>query len=332
VPEPPHASKPVAITGGTGFIGSHLVRRLTGEGTRVRVLTRQPRAVVDDSLRHPSVALVHGETTDRDAVDRLVDGAGTVYHLAGCARAWVRDRHEYERVNVDGTRAVCGACEARDVPTLVHVSTNLVERGDDAGRIVTEYQRTKLRGEEVVRGYIERGRRAVVVRPSRVYGPGPLTESNAVTRIVDFYRRGLFRVRIADGGARGNYVFVEDVVDGIVRAARHGAPGAAYTLGGENATFDEVLATLAAVTGKGNLVLALPLAVARGIGRLAEMAARFGIRPPITPEWVSLFALDWPSSSEAAERELGYAPRSLRGGIELTVRWLAFGRDPWRTA
>jgi farnesol dehydrogenase len=148
---------------------------------------------------------------------------------------------------------------------------------------------------------------------------------------VDLYLRGLFRVRLADGGARGNYAYVEDVVDGIVRAARHGQPGAVYTLGGENATFDEVLATLAAVTGRGNLVLALPLAVARGVGRLAEMAARFGIRPPITREWVSLFALDWPSSSDAAERDLGYTPRSLRDGIELTVRWLASGRDPWHT-
>jgi nucleoside-diphosphate-sugar epimerase len=321
----------VAVTGGTGFIGSHLIHRLTREGTHVRALTRQPRNRVPGPLGYPSVELVQGEITDRDAVERLVSGTNIVYHLAGCARAWVRDRQEYERVNVDGTREVCGACEAHEIPTLVHVSTNLVEHGADPDRIVTEYQRTKLRGEEVVHEYVKQGRRAVIVRPSRVYGPGIRSDANAVTRIVDLYRRGLFRVRLADGGARGNYSYVEDVVDGIVRAARHGQPGAAYTLGGENATFDEVLATLAAVTGRGNLVLALPLAVARGVGRLAEMAARFGIRPPITREWVSLFALDWPSSSEAAERDLGYAPRSLRDGIELTVHWLASGRDPWHT-
>lgn len=332
MPEAPLAPTPVAVTGGTGFIGSHLVHRLIHHGARVRVLTRQPRSCVPRPLRHRSVELVQGDVTDADAVDRLVSGTGTVYHLAGCAVAWVRDRREYGRVNVHGTRTVCRACEAQGVPTLVHVSTNLVECGDDPSRIVTEYQRSKLHGEAAVRAYVERGRHAVIVRPSRVYGPGPLSESNAVTRIAHLYRRGLFRVRLADGGARGNYVYVADVVDGIVRAASRGSVGAAYTLGGENASVEELLMTLAAISGRGVRVVALPLAIARGIGRLAETAARFGMRPTITREWVSLLALDWPSSSEAAARALGYAPRGLREGMEITLRWLMDARDPWHSA
>ena len=331
VPDASVTASPVAVTGGTGFLGTQLVRRLTSDGFHVRALTRRPRHVLPPPLHHSSVELIRGDITDGGPLERLVRGTAVVYHLAGCATAWARDRGEYHRVNAVGTAAVCRACELQHVPRLVHTSTNLVECGDAPDRLVTAYQRSKLLGERAVFDFHTRGGSPVVVRPTRVYGPGILSGANAVTRIVDLYRRGLFRVRLADRGARGNYAYVEDVVDGIVRAARHGQPGAAYTLGGENATFDEVLATLATVTGRGTLVLALPLAVARGIGRLAEMAARFGIRPPITREWVSLFALDWPSSSEAAERDLDYAPRSLRDGVELTVRWLASGRDPWLT-
>ncbi len=320
------------MTGGTGFIGSHLVHDLARAGMRVRVLTRRAPDLLPRPLRHPTVELLRGEITDREAVGRLADGAKVFYHLAGCARAWTRDPAEYEHVNVAGTGEVCSACETHAVPALVHVSTNLVECGDDKRRIVTEYQRTKLRGESVVRGYVERGHRAVVVRPSRVYGPGPLTESNAVTRIVDLYRRGLFRVRLADGGARGNYVHVDDVVEGMLRAAERGSSGMAYTLGGENASIAELLATVAVATGRHARVLALPLAVARGVATFAKMGTWFGFRPPITPEWVSLFALDWPSSSEAARRDLGYAPRSLRDGLEQTVRWLDSEEDAWHFA
>ena len=315
------------MTGGTGFIGRHLVHRLVGEGAAVHFLTRRDR--IPDLLRHPSLKLIRGDITDREALARLVSGSEVVYHLAGCAKSWARDRAEFDRVNVDGTEALCQVCAEHGVPLLVHVSTNLVECGDDPLRIVTEYQRTKLGGEQAVRTYVERGHRAVVVRPSRVYGPGPLSESNSVTRVADLYRRGLFRVRLADRRARGNYVHVGDVVDGILRAAAHGQVGAAYTLGGEDATVEELLSTLAAITGRGDRVVALPLAVARAGARLAERASRFGIHPPITREWVSLLTLDWPSSSDAAARDLGYRPRSLMNGMESTLRWLASGRDPW---
>jgi len=329
VPEESPEGALVAVTGGTGFIGTHLVRRLTRDGLRVRVLVPHEKHHTPAPLTDPAVELVPGDITDPDALDRLVAGARTVYHLAGYARAWAPKRREYTRVNVDGTIAVCRACRAHDVPMLLHVSTNLVEHGDDPSRILTEYQRTKLRAEELIRRRVEQGCAAVVVRPTRVFGPGLLTESNAVTRLIQLYRRGLLRLRLSDRGARGNYVYVEDLVDGMVRAAERGAVGAAYTLGGEDASFEEFLATLAAVTGRGGRVFALPLPVALGAARVAELAARVGLRPPITREWVSLYAIDWPSSSVDARRDLGYAPRSLREGIQETVRWLDSGADPW---
>jgi nucleoside-diphosphate-sugar epimerase len=321
----------VAVTGGTGFIGSHLVHRLASNGVPVRALARRPAAELPAPLRHPLVELVPGDLSDTGALSRLVRGAGVVYHLAGCAKAWTRDPAEYHAVNVAGTAAVCNAATAAGVGRLVHTSTNLVEPADSSGArpLLTAYQQTKAAAEQVVRDYVNGGLYAVIVRPARVFGPGPLTQANSVTLLIDQYRRGLFRVRLADGGARANWVFVGDVIAGLLLAAGAGRAGAAYTLGGANLSVAEFLALVAEVTGRRRVVLPLPLALARGIAGMAELAARLGGTPFITREWVNLFARDWPSSSALAERDLGYAPHPLRDGVAATVRWLETGRDPW---
>lgn len=321
----------VAVTGGTGFIGSHLVHRLVTDGAKVRALARRPVGELPAPLRHPAVELVRGDLADADAVAHTVRDATVVYHLAGCAKAWTRDPDEYHAVNVVGTETVCGAAAATGVPRLVYVSTNLVEPAEDGTRrpLLTEYQRSKAEAERRVRAHGERGLAAVIVRPGRVFGPGPLTQANSVTLLIDQYRRGLFRTRLADGGARANWVFVGDVVEGLLRAASVGRPGAAYTLGGANLSVAEFLGIVADVTGRARVVVPLPIAVARAVAGIAETAARLGGTPFITRDWVDLFAHDWPSSSALAERDLGYAPRPLRDGIATTLQWLETGTGAW---
>lgn len=319
----------IAVTGGTGFIGSQLVRRLVREGARVRVLTRRPREVLPGPLQVPAVEVVTGEIHDAPAVSQLVDGAGTVYHLAACAKPWSRDPDEFHRVNVVGTQTVCAACRSANGSRLVHTSTNLVEIDGRTDRLLTAYQHTKLEGEAVVQRFVADGGDAVIVRPTRVYGPGLLTTANAVTRIVQLYRRGVFRARLADGDARGNYVHVDDLVTGMLAAAARGKRGDAYTLGGEDATFQAFLDALAAATGKRRVVVSLPPAVALTVAGLFRALAIFGVDPPITKEWVHLYLLDWPSSSDRARSALGYTPRSLRDGLADTVTWIEAGCPLW---
>jgi nucleoside-diphosphate-sugar epimerase len=324
-------SKVIGVTGGSGFLGSHLLRRLVQEGAQVRAMTRRQVSQLPESIRHSAVEWVRGDVTDQEAVARTFAGTSLVFHLAGCAKPWTRDANEPDRVNAAGTATVCEACRAAGVERMVHTSTNLVEIGNpenDGRYLRTAYQRSKLAAEDAVRAAAERGLSAVVVRPTRVYGPGPINEANTTTRLIDLYRRGLFRMRLADGGARANYVYVEDVVDGLILAARHGTSGAAYTLGGQDATLPELLGQVAALTAP-RRVVAVPLPAARRIADALGLLALVGVRPPITREWVDLLALDWPSSSEPAERELGYRPRSLADGIRLTLRWLEAGRPQW---
>jgi farnesol dehydrogenase len=275
------------------------------------------------------VTLVSSDVSSEAAVQRLVEGARTVFHLAGCAKPWVRDPAEYVRVNVLGTRHVLEAARRAGAVRVVHTSTNLVEGADRPERILTHYQRTKITAEAAVQECVAAGGDAVIVRPARVYGPGPLTDANAVTRLVRQYLAGTFRFRLADGGVRGSWVHVDDVVTGMLAAAERGTGGAAYTLGGENASLETFLDTLAGVAGTRRTVTPLPPGLARAAAGVMQVPGIFGIAPPITRDWVDLFLLDWPSDSSAATRDLDYRPRDLRSGLADTVAWLRAGRPAW---
>ena len=306
----------ILVTGGTGFIGGRLAARLAADGRRVRVLAR---GRVPFS-RAGSVEFLRGDVTDADAVLRATEGADAVFHLAAYARAWAKDERVFWNVNVDGTRNVVRACEEHGIDCLVHFSTALV---DTAERHVTTYQRSKAEAESVARS------RAVIVRPTRVYGPGVMNQANSVARLIDLYRRGRFRFRIADGGARGNYVFVDDVVDGATRAGARGTTGKVYNLGGEDATLERFLAAIARVTGKRQFVVPLPKGAVKALAGMAELLSRLGADPAITRGWVELLSTDWPVSSQLASRELGYSPRGILDGISETVRWLEAGQPAY---
>lgn len=329
------------VTGGTGFLGTHLVHRLVEEGVRVRVLARAPDSPSPTGShggeRWPwgreRLETVAADVREPDAVARAARGVDRVYHLAARARSWAREAGEFESVNVRGTRNVCVA--ARDAgASLLHVSTTLVappgagaappaprrDGGDPTA--LTPYQRTKARGERVVERFIAGGLDGAVVRPTRVFGPGPLNEANSVTRLIDLYRRGLFRFRIADGDARANYAYVADVVDGIIRAARRGRPGARYVLAGENLTLPAFLERIARASGRSRRVVAIPRTLARTVALGCEGLARIGVEPLITREWVRLLSVDWPVGSSRSVEELGYAPLSADEGIRRTLAWL----------
>lgn len=314
----------IVVTGATGFIGSKLVRRLVRGNAIVRVFVRTPERLPRD-LRG-RVEVVAGDITDRSATLGAVRGADEVFHLAACARAWARDPAEFTEVNVEGVKNVLEAARSTDVHRLVHVSTVLTLRHRDptaSPSTITRYERSKVAGERLVEGYAEEGRHAVVVHPTRVYGPGPLNDANGVTKMISLYLRGRFRARIADGGARANYVHADDVAEGIRLAAAHGRSGRHYVLGGsENITLERLLEKVAELAGVRRQVVPLPPALARGVGAAGELLGRLGVPTSVTRAWVEVFMRDLPVDITPARRELGYSPRPLDAGLAEVVRWL----------
>lgn len=315
------------VTGATGFIGSYAVRRLVAEGEPVRVLVRCATRLEPD-LRD-RLDVVEGDIRDRDAVDRAVEGAPTVLHLAACARAWSRDPREFQEVNVRAVEMLLEAAERSGVERLVHVSSvlTLAPRRpaplNGGTQRPTPYEATKRAGENLVESYAAAGRHAVIVHPTRVYGPGPLTDANAVTKAIDLYLRGRLRVRIADDDVQANYAHVADVAAGILLAARRGRRGAHYVLGGrDNVSFRQFLTLVGELSGQRRRVLPVPHSVALGLARAAVWWGRLGGDSPITPGWVRVLLEDRRVDVEPTCLALGYEPRALRQGLSETVAWL----------
>lgn len=314
------------VTGATGFIGRYLLRRLVTLSGPVRVLARRPGALPPGIRRR--VEVVCGDVRDRDALARSLAGTRTVLHLAAFARAWSPDPTDFVSINVDAVRTLLELAAAEPVIRLVHVSTILTlppfrpAPVHGSSHASTLYQRTKQEGEALVEEYARAGHQAVIVHPTRVYGPGPLHDANGVTKAVALYLRGRLRVRLADHDVLGNYVHADDVAAGILLASARGRSGAHYVLGGENAAFRDLLLLASRITGIRRAVLPLPAPAALAVAHAAEAWGRLTGHCPITPGWVRIFLEDRRADIGAAERDLGYRPRSLAEGLRETLAWL----------
>lgn len=309
---------PVAVTGATGFIGTRLVERLVAEGTPVRALVRSP-GKLRPRLRD-RVELVSGTLEDPMALRRLMEGASMVYHLAGLATAWTRRSEDYFAINVQGVRLVLIAAQLAGVSRLVHVSTVLTRfRGSVA---MTPYWASKRLGERLVRDHVAAGGNAVIVQPCRVYGPGPLTDANGATKLIRSYLYDRVPVRLKDGGARGNWVHVDDVVDGMILAARCGRAGESYLLGGENCTVEELFRQVSELSGLRRRVIRIPPALALAFAGAAELGGYLGAPVPITRGWVRTFLQDQAVDIGPTTAALAYRPRPLRIGLAGTIAWL----------
>ena len=165
----------------------------------------------------------------------------------------------------------------------------------------------------------------VIVNPTRVYGPGLLSVSNGVTRMIDLYIRGKFRVLPGKGHRIGNYTFIEDVVEGHIRAMDKGRHRERYLLGGHNVSYNDFFWVLSESTGIRYRQIPIPPRLLTVASHFMLWRARhFGVPPLITPRWADRFNnYDWAVSSQKAVQELEYEITPLREGLTRTAEWLA---------
>ncbi|MGQ9573997.1 MAG: NAD-dependent epimerase/dehydratase family protein [Thermoguttaceae bacterium] len=338
-------SGPAFVTGGTGFIGTRLIQALVERGQPVRALSRRPGLRPDPPpgfgwpdggpLASSLVEWVPGDITDLESLCRGMAGCTQVYHLAAYAKNWARDRRTFERINVRGTRNVFDAAQQAGVRRIVWTSSVVTlgptrpgQLGHEAmpritNRYFNDYERTKLIAEREAFQRAGRGLPVVIVNPTRVYGPGPLTESNSLTILIDQYDRGRFPVLLNRGVNVGNWVLVDDVVEGLLLAMERGRIGQRYILGGENASLVRVFQLVDQISGKWHFQVPVFRTGALLFAWVQQwQASWFGFYPRITPGWVRLFLADAAYSSEKAQRELGYRPTPLAEGLRITFQWL----------
>ena len=323
----------IFVTGATGFIGTKLVNALLAKGYSVHALSRA--ASNREGLMHERVRLVQGDLLDRDSLRKGMEGCSQVFHLAAYAKNWSRDPSVFFRQNVDGMTNVLDAARDAGIKRVVFTSTIVVFWPKPAGVIgdesmpritpkyFTEYEESKAVAERKALEYVKKGHPIVIVNPTRVYGPGKLTEGNSVSLMIDMYDRGKVPVLLNNGVNVGNYVLVDDLVRGHILAMERGKIGERYILGGENASLKRIFELVDEASGKKHFQFSLPPSIAMLYGSLEKKRAEWlRMYPQITPGWVETFLQDWAYTCAKAERELGYTITPLKDGIKLTYDWL----------
>jgi dihydroflavonol-4-reductase len=318
------------VTGGSGFIGRHLVTMLQARGAGVRVLDLAP----PDGLA-ADIEFVPGSILDPECLDAAMANVRHVYHLAGIASLWSRDRSDFDRVNAGGTVAVLRAAAVRGVERFVHCSTEtvLLPRRRSAGALIDEtvqldladtpgpYTRSKLTAERSVLSAVSGGLDALIVNPTVPIGPGDrnLTPPAAMLSLFLNGQSPAYLDCVL------NLVDVRDVASGMVLAAEHGRTGERYILGGDNVALHDLLSLLEQISARPMPKCAVPGWLALGLAAVTEWAADLltGRTPAATREGVRLALRSGPFDSQKARHELGYAPRPLQDALADAVAWLS---------
>ena len=311
----------VLVTGGTGFVGRHLLEKLRACGESVRCLVR-----ASSSTRGlpAGVEIAVADLAGGQGIEAALQGVETVIHVAGVTKAL--SPAEYYASNAHATETLVRAMQGRHI-RLVHVSSLAAIGPSLDGRPVDEdttphpistYGKSKLEGERIARRLAPD---SVIVRPPVVYGP----RDTDVFQILKSIAQGVV-LEIAGGERWFSAIYVEDLVDGILAAARATqAAGRAYFLAYRKpATWQELGSTAAQIMGRRPRTLRVPVVAAQTVGFFAEQWSHITRNPAIISreKVAEACCRFWTCNPARAAADLGFeAPTPLASGLAQTLAW-----------
>jgi nucleoside-diphosphate-sugar epimerase len=317
----------VLVTGGTGFTGTALVKRLIDEGHSVVALDYK-EGLQCDTLRAHGAEVVIGSVTDKDAVERSMKGVEFVFHLAAAFRELNVPNSFYDEVNVGGTRVVLEAARREGVRKFVYCSTCGVHgnvdhppANEDAPiQPADYYQRTKYEAEPLVlreAGPME----TVILRPAAIYGPG---DPERFFMIFKRVAKGTFPM-FGSGRTLYHPLYIDNLVDSFLLCMPPGVgSGRAYLIADEHYyPIEEIVQEVARALDVSVRIPHYPVLPVVAVGHVVEKICRpFGVTPPIFPRRVDWYRQNRAFDISRAKRELGYVARvPLPEGLRLTGQW-----------
>ena len=315
------------VTGGTGFTGSHLVRRLLARGDAVRILDNAPGLFAQE-LEDGGAEITLGSVTDVDVVDRVTEGARQVFHVAAVFRQINLPDRVYRDVNAVGTRIVGEAALRHKVASFVYCSTQGVHGdiksppGNEGSPITPEdyYQQTKYEGEQEIAALVERGLPATTLRPMAIYGPGDPARFLYLFQAV---KRGRF-LMFGDGSTLYHPLYIDNLVDAFLLAASRPGTGEVYLIGDrEYCSLNELVTAVATSMGQPIRITHLPFGPLWLAAGVCETVCKpFGIEPPLFRRRADWFRQNRAFTIDKARQGLGYEPAvNLATGLARTAEW-----------
>jgi dihydroflavonol-4-reductase len=317
------------VTGATGFLGSHVARRLVAAGDSVRVLVRRTSNL--QALDGLAAERFEGDLNDAASLKRAMNGVLRVFHVAADYRLWTRNPDEIYETNVQGTRRLLEIAADAGVERFIYTSTvatiAVPQRGPELpneetratlDQMIGHYKRSKFLAELEAMKAAASGVPVIIVNPTAPVGPADWKPTPTGRIIVDFLNGKM--PAYVDTGL--NLAPVEDVAAGHLLASDKGRIGERYILGARNMTLKQILEALATIAGRPAPRVRLPHAIALAAGYADEFLSRLSGREPGIPvEGVKMSRHKMFVDSDKAERELGYKPGSVEAALARAVCW-----------
>lgn len=322
--------KTALVTGGAGFIGSHVVQQLHAKGINVRVA-----ALPNESTRnidHLNVEILRGNILDADYCALIVEGVDTVFHMAAVYAVWMENWRPLWEVNLQGSRNMLWACKnAAHVEKVVYTSS-LSAIGIKPGEEIsdettpfnqydaTPYVLSKYLSQQEALTFARNGLNLTVVNPAFPFGPGDIAPTPTGDIIISM-AKGMTRLKLPGGF---NVVDVRDVAAGHILAAEKGKQGEMYILGNENLSAEQFCKLVTEVEGKKpERMIPVSAPVLEGTALVAEWVAKniTHQKPPISVGAVRYGAQHIYMDVSKAKNELGYTPRNVRESVRDSLQW-----------
>ena len=320
----------IFVTGGTGFIGQHVVRKLVERGHAVQALVRSHRAVAQVEVL--GALPVWGDITASESMHDAIRGSDAVFHLAAWYKVGARDTRRAELINVQGTQNVLELSFNLKVPRILYTSS-LAVYGDTHGAtpdesyvppegpFLTEYDRTKYMAHYLVAlPLIQRGAPITILMPGIVYGPG---DPSLIGLMMTLFYRGLFPV-LPGPELTLTYAHVDDVAEGHVLALEKGKPGEVYHLAGPALSMGEAMSMWSQVSGRRAPFFSIPARFVKPLAPLVDGLSKLISLPEVfSRDGLTITDATYLGRSDKAIRELGWTRRPLEVGFEETFEAIA---------
>jgi dihydroflavonol-4-reductase len=318
------------ITGGTGFIGSHLVDALIQQGGHeLRCMVRNSEKWLDGK----PYTKINCDLNDIPALQKAMEGVDVVFHLAGVVKS--RDTRTFERVNVEGTENLLRIAQKLGVPKII-ISSSQAAAGPSFDSAVTEfdemmpvsrYGESKMRMEQMIHRITDSKTQVTIVRPSSVYGP----REEDIYTFFKIASKGICPIVGHGHGKLISMAHVSDIVDGLLLASNHVHSGVeTYFLSSERGyNWHEIRDATSLALGKKLTTINVPARAVKSVGKITEtVASFFGSYPVMNEDKAREMVLSWVCSVDKAANELGYQQKiSLNDGIQQTISW--YKRHNW---
>ncbi len=317
------------ITGGTGFLGTHIVRQfLDLDEKNLRVMASS----VPEWMKDAGVKAVEGSVTDRDDLAKACKNVSAVFHLAGRVSRDNGDAAAMNKIHVEGTRLLCEAAKEAQVETMILASSSGTIAASEDEQIFDEtfpqpvdvisrwaYYASKYYQERTaLENFDGDGRRLVIMNPSLLLGPGD-ERLSSTKPVLDFLAR---KIPYTPGGGL-NFVDVRDAAAAFISALEKGRHKEKYLLGAANITFPEFFGRLERLSGVSAPMLKVPKKLATAASSMiSSVFKNWGKTSPVMPNAVEQAEFFWYFDSSKAEEELGFAAREPQETLQDTIAYL----------